>query len=483
MSPKTLISFLVLVADLLCRAAEPERSVIQITTFSQEPDWDAPWRFSAVRQAGGSGFVIAGKRIMTNAHVVGWGREIVVRRYQDPKPYVAKVEYVGHDCDLAVLTVEDESFFDKLEPLEFGELPAVRSTVVTHGYPAGGNEISYTRGVVSRIEMLQYVHIGNRQLLGVQTDAAINPGNSGGPVVQDDHVVGVAFQGISGLENTGFFIPPPVIRHFLKDIEDKHYDGVPLAGIRLTPLQNPAFRAMLKLPDDNLGARVDSLLPIPATEKLLKPDDVILRVGDYALASDATILYQGNRVSAALVFGLAQNGDTVPLHIWRDGTAMDISLPVSVYDKDRRAGNQYDTLPRYFVYGGLVFTPLSYDYLKTLGRNLADPSNRDLVYELIHRPQESPETTRPEPIVLATVLADEVNADVKTRDRTIVDKINGVRIERLEDVIRAFETNTNAFDVVEFLPDGDFECLDHAAVSKADATLLKTYGITKDRRL
>src|SRR5687767_9285684 len=26
-------------------AAQPERSVIQISTFSQEPSWDAPWRF------------------------------------------------------------------------------------------------------------------------------------------------------------------------------------------------------------------------------------------------------------------------------------------------------------------------------------------------------------------------------------------------------------------------------------------------------
>src|SRR6185503_1712986 len=124
-----------------------------------------------------------------------------------------------------VLTVEDEHFFDNLEALEFGELPKVRSTVVTYGYPAGGEEISYTRGVVSRIELGPYSHIGNRRLLSVQTDAAINPGNSGGPVIQDDRVVGVAFQGISGLENTGFFIPPPVIRHFLEDISDGRYDG------------------------------------------------------------------------------------------------------------------------------------------------------------------------------------------------------------------------------------------------------------------
>jgi S1-C subfamily serine protease len=481
---KKTFTVLVLIVGLsFGQASEAERSVIQINTFSQQPDWDAPWRFDSVRRSGGSGFVIKGKRIMSNAHVVAWAKQIIVRRYQDPRPYVAQVEYAGNDCDLAVLTVEDESFFDKLEPLEFGELPPVRSTVVTYGYPAGGQEISYTRGVVSRIELQSYSHIGNRNLLGVQTDAAINPGNSGGPVIQDDRVVGVAFQGIPGLENTGFFIPPPVIEHFLEDIADKRYDGFPQAGMRIVALQNEAYRKMLKLPDNNIGARVDSMLPIPSTEKVFKQDDVLLRVGSFPVASDGTILYQGNRLFAGLAFQLAQHGVRVPVQIWRDGKQVDESLPVYVYAGDRATGNQYDAPPRYFVYGGLVFTPLSLDYMRTMGRNFADPSNGELNYELFYRRHESPATTRPEPIVLAAVLADAVNANLTARGRALVDKINGARIDRLEDVIRAVESNTNAFDVVEFMPNHSFECLERAEVAKANSRILKTYGIPQDRRL
>jgi hypothetical protein len=406
-----------------------------------------------------------------------------VRRYQDPRPYRAKVEFIGNDCDLAVLSVQDESFFENLEPLEFGELPKVRSAVITYGYPAGGEEISYTRGVVSRIELQPYVHIGNRQLLGCQTDAAINPGNSGGPVIQDDRVVGVAFQGSPGLENTGFFISPPVIEHFLKDIADARYDGFPQAGIRLVDLQNPAYRRMLKLPENNLGARVDSLLNIPSTEKVLKQDDVLLQIGRYPVSSDGTILYEGNRVFAAQAFHLAQHGENVQLKIWRDGQQIEVSLPIYVYEGDRNTGNQHETLPRYFVYGGLVFTPLSLDYLRTLGRNWADPSNAELNYELYYRRHESPATARPEPIVLAAVLADPVNANLSTRSRVLVDKVNGIRIEKLEDVVRAFETTTNAHHIVEFLPNHTFDCLDRADTEKANSKILQTYGIAKDRRL
>jgi S1-C subfamily serine protease len=464
-------------------AADPERSVIQIFTFAQQPIWDAPWRFDAVRRMGGSGFVIKGKRIMTNAHVVSWGRQIIVRRYQDPRPYVAEVEYVGHDCDLAVLTVQDTHFFENLEPLDLGELPKVRSAVVTYGYPAGGEEISYTRGVVSRIELEPYAHIGNRRLLTCQTDAAINPGNSGGPVIQDDRVVGVAFQGMAGLENAGFFIPTPVILHFLKDIENEHYDGFPFAGLRIVPLQSPAYRSLLKLPDNNLGARVDGIVPIPSTEKVLKLDDVLLRIGDFPVASDGTILYRGNRVSSALAFQGAQTGESVPLQVWRDGQQLDLSLPVSSYDGDRAAGYQYDSLPRYLVYGGLVFTPLSLDYLRTLGRNTPEMTFGESYYELFYRKFEDPTNARPEPIVLASVLTDSVNANLRVRGRALLDRVNGIKIQQMEDLLRAFETTTNDFDLIEFLPRNSFETLDHAEVAKANARILKTYGITKDRRL
>jgi S1-C subfamily serine protease len=464
-------------------SAEPERSVVQIMTFSQQPVWDAPWRFDPVRRSGGSGFVIKGKKIMTNAHVVGWARQILVRRYQDPQPYVARVRFVGHDCDLALLEVEDEKFFDGLEPLNLGDLPKVRSSVVTYGYPAGGEQISYTRGVVSRIEMQNYVHPGNRSFLAVQTDAAINPGNSGGPVVQDDQVVGVAFQGIPGLENAGFFIPPPVIQHFLKDVEDGRNDGFPLAGIRLVPLQNPAYRRFLKLKDQNIGARIDSLLPVASAEKLLRPDDVLLKVGPYEVGSDGTVMYEGNRVFATVAFQTAQNGESLPLKIWRDGKDLELSVPMSIYHGDRLLGNQYDVLPRYFVFAGLVFTPLSQDYMRTFGRDWRDGGNAEIVYELYYRRYESPKTARLEPIMLASTLAHPANANVKTSSRALVDKINGVRIEKLEDVVRAFESATNTHHVIEFLPNDAIETLDRKDAEAAHADILKTYGIPKDRRL
>jgi len=468
----------------LPEGSEPEKSVVQIFTEFVEPNWSAPWILDIPHRASGTGFLIDGDRIMTNAHVVAWTTQLVVRKYHDPKPYFAKVEFVAHDIDLAVIKVDDPDFYVGMKPLDFGPLPKVRSAVVTYGFPAGGQQISYTRGVVSRIEVQGYVHIGDRAYLAVQTDAAINPGNSGGPVIQDDKVVGVAFEGVSGLQSTGYFIPTVIIHHFLDDIKDGTYDGVPEAGLRLSPLQNPAFRAMLKLPEDsNKGVRVDAVLDIPTTLALIKPNDVIMQVGDYPVDEDGTITFDGNTVGVSAAVDLAQSGDIIPLKVWRNGQMIDVKLPVKVYNDDDAQGNQYDVQPHYYIYGGLVFTPLSLDYLKTLGQDWSQSAGRNLIYELVYRHIEDPKQWRPEPVILASILDHPVNANFATRGQAMVDKINGIRIEKMSDVPRAFAATTGPDAIIEFLPDHHFEVIRKDDAEKANPDILETYQVPAQSRL
>jgi hypothetical protein len=106
------------------------------------------------------------------------------------------------------------------------------------------------------------------------------------------------------------------------------------------------------------------------------------------------------------------------------------------------------------------------------------------MYELFYRKHESPETARPEPIVLASVLSHSVNANFGVRAHALVDKINGIRIEKLEDVVRAFEQDTGKEQhLIEFQPDHTIEALDKSAAAEANTDILKTYGVAKDRRL
>lgn len=477
------LCLLIIFAPYTLRAAEPEKAVVQIINFAQQPNWIEPWRSSRVAQYTGSGFVIEGDRIMTNAHVVSWSKQLLVRRHQDPKLYPAAIEYVGHDCDLAVIKVLDPAFYEGLKPLAIGTLPKVRSAVTTYGYPAGGQQISYTQGVISRIEMQAYSHIYNRSLLTVQTDAAINPGNSGGPALQGDLVVGVSFQGNPSLENAGFFIPPDIIRHFLKDIEDGSYEGFPDAGISTASLHNPAFRKALQLPDNNVGARIDTILqPFPKTHELLRENDVILEVAGYEVGSDSMIQYEGNRMHVAILFDAVQHGETLNMVIWRDGKKIEIDLPLYKNNADRISGNQYDTLPPYLIVGGVVFTELSNNYCHAHGNDWLKNFHNRVLYELLYRATQDEAAARSTPIVLSKVLKHPSNIDFGVYTKSILTKLNGQEIHSMQDLRDALDSSEDDFHRFEFLS-GHVEALHRGDAEQANAELLQTYQIPQAYRI
>ena len=168
--------------------------------------------------------------------------------------------------------------------------------------------------------------------------------------------------------------------------------------------------------------------------------------------------------------------------MWRNGSETNLTVTFADSRVDQAEGNQF-VLPRYYIFGGLVFTPLSLDYLRTFGANWADAAGAELRYELFSRRIEHPDKARPEPIVMSTILSHPVNANLATRGRALVDSINGIRIEKLEDVVRAFEQASGAQDLVEFVSQHNLECIDHAEALQANAAILRGNNIAKDRRL
>ena len=310
----------------LASAADMGRSVVQVLVYSQTPIWDAPWRNNPVAGSSGTGFVIDGDRVMTNAHVVSWAKQIVLRRFQDPRPWLARVEYISHECDLAVLKVDTPGFFDGLKPLPLGGLPKVQSTVVTCGYPAGGKQISYTRGVVSRIEMQNYVHIGNRAFLSVQTDAAINPGNSGGPLVNIyGEVIGIntLIRGVN--TGIGFAIPVNLAKRVADMlIEDGKVTRAWL-GVSITTLREDAdYRDLAVGVEDGVVVR-QFVSGGPAENSDLELADVITEVAGASVKS-ADELKRELRLKKA--------GDSVTLGLMRNGKAREIEVETGAFPEE-----------------------------------------------------------------------------------------------------------------------------------------------------
>lgn len=458
-------------------------SVVHVQVFRSPYDWSQPWKQEPVSGASGSGFVIAGGRIVTNAHVVADARQILVRRPDEANPYVATVEALGDDCDLAVLRVADPAFPAGLRPLALGSLPRTGTRVNTYGFPLGGQDVSSTAGIVSRIESRGYVHSGADAHLVVQTDAAINPGNSGGPVVQDGKVVGVAFQGFPGADNMGFFIPVPVVRHFLANLEDGRYDGFPDSGLETTPLLSPAYRRERGLPPGRSGVVVDRVAPGGTAEGVLEPGDVLLAIESQPIANDGTIRLGDARVTFEHAMDMLQVGAPVRFSVWRDGRPLDLEARarrIARYDRNR---NRPGVAPDYVVYAGLVFMRLESELLKTQGRNWPQTANRDLVWHLLFREAERPEEADRDVIVLVRVLRHAVNSQMAMSLPIAVDAINGRPVRSLGDVIEAFAANRERFHRIEFEGAGGIEALDREQAEAAHPEILEQYAIPRDRRL
>src|ERR1700693_3051667 len=342
-----------------------QKSLVRITATEVPPDYRAPWNAGMLGRGSGAGFVIGGNRIMTNAHVVSNSRYLTVERDGDPNKYPAKVLFVAHDCGLALITV-DSSFFKNMIPLKFGGIPELESTVSAYGYPIGGERMSVTTGIVSRIDFQLYTHSSIDSHLAIQISAQINPGNSGGPVMQNGKVIGVAFQGYSGdvAQGVAYMVPTPVIRRFLKDIADGHYNGYVDLAITYSKLQNPAQRKFLGLKNDDRGVLVTTVVAAGPCAKILREGDVLLAMDDHPIASDSNVELEGERVEFPEVGERKFKGDKVKLNIWRDKQPMTVTVVLNTVWPYLIQGHRYDVRPRYVVYGGLLFQPLNLDLIE-----------------------------------------------------------------------------------------------------------------------
>ena len=454
-------------------------SVVRITSTESEPDYRAPWNSGMIGRGVGAGFIIEGQRVMTNAHVVSNSRYLTVEREGDPNKYPATVQFVAHDCDLAVLQVENPNFWKTMKPLPFGAIPALESTVSAYGYPIGGERMSVTTGIVSRIDFNLYTHSAIDQHLAVQISAQINPGNSGGPVMQDQKVVGVAFQGYSGdvAQGVAYMIPTPVIRRFLKDIEDGQYDRYVDLGITYFKLQNPAQRHYLGLQDDDRGVLVGTVIQAGPCAKALQTGDVLLAIDGHRVASDAFVEYEGERVQMPEVVERKFKGETVKLDIWRNQQPMSVSITLGTVWPYFVQGHSYDIRPRYVLYAGLLFQPMSLDLLEAYRiselrvRHYFNNFVSDQIY-LEH----------PEIIILTNILADPINTYLSPFRYDIVDEINGQKIGTLQDLARAFEQPADRF-AIKMIGNGPPIVLDSKKVEEARERIKERYNVLVERNL
>jgi S1-C subfamily serine protease len=456
--------------------------VVNIDVSVLFPDFREPWNAGQPSGGSGTGFLIGKNRFLTNAHVISNATKIVIRTTNDPRPHPARVVHVAHDCDLAIIEAEDGTPFEKMRQLTYGGIPKLNTEVIAVGYPIGGERISVTRGVVSRIDFNVYSHSEVDSHLSIQVDAAINPGNSGGPVLQNGKVVGVAFQGYSGrvAQNVGYMIPVPVIQRFLKDVEDGSYDHYVDLAISDFPVENSAQKKALGIAEDGLGVMVAEVEPAGSAGGTLERGDVLLSLDDNPVLNNGLIRFEDELMDMSEVVERKFAGEKLKIAFLRAGKKQEKEVELKRFVPYVKLGSQYNQRPRYLVYAGLVFQPMD--------RNLVDAHGvRDSAANYIFDNYLTDKLyiERPEPVMLTTVLSDEVNTHLTPYAQSVVDEINGVKIRSLQDVAEALkkEDVKKGFVVIKLVEKGRPLVLKRDLAEAAHPRIMQTYGISEDSYL
>jgi S1-C subfamily serine protease len=236
--------------------------------------------------ATGTGFAVAGGRIVTNHHVVADAERVAVhlagRR--------VRARVVGSDAgtDLAILRLPPRRA-RRLATLPLGNSAGVRpgDTAVALGNPYGLRR-TVTAGVVSAVGRRITAPDGSPIRDVIQTDAAINPGNSGGPLLDvEGRVIGVIAQ--SRGDGLGFAVPVDTLRRVAPQLVRHGEVRRAYLGVTTTAARG--------------GARVVDTAPgAPAARAGLRDGDVIVSVagervgGPAALAEEIERRRPGRRV-------------------------------------------------------------------------------------------------------------------------------------------------------------------------------------------
>lgn len=266
--------------------------------------------------------------LLTNYHVIGGAREIVVTLADRSE---VKARVIGEDpaSDLAVLKINGSGYPN----IELGDSDSIKVgewvMAIGNPFPSAGLDRTVTVGVVSAKGRHGLDFGENSPVFQdyIQTDAAINPGNSGGPLVNlDGYVIGInaAIASASGQSaGIGFAIPSNFVRTVAADLMtqgkvSRGYLGVDPGDI------NQSLAEANGLPNPR-GALVKVVQPNSPAEK------AGLRVGDIITKFNDTYVEDAGNFRYLVASGKA--GSTADLQVYRKGRPM--QLKVLIGDRDQ----------------------------------------------------------------------------------------------------------------------------------------------------
>ena len=420
-------------------------SVLMIHCVGARIDALQPWQMLEQEAWTGSGFCVKtsnSKVVITNAHVADNSFIIQLSRQGDTTKYTTKILCTAHELDLAILELPLQ--LTDITPLILQKtIPKLFQDVRVFGYPEGGNNISITKGVISRIDVQLYAYAASLgfdddmfeswgNLLRIQVDAAINSGNSGGPSIDETGlVVGAASSALENAQNIGYVIPSLFIELMLSQYDKLgEWKGVCEPGFVWRSLECSSLRNYLGMEFSATGVLITSLAPLGTLSGLIHPGDVLIAIDDRVISNEGTILLATEEAIPVHFHHAITSkalGSKFKLSFLRKGKTMEAEVAFPPIPSCFPRFQSSDAKPCFVIFGGLVFTRLSMPVLTALQEKQSVPLN-------LHRRWK--QTANEEILILLNILRHPVNVGMGYgNDLRSVIAVNDVDIKTLKDLL------------------------------------------------
>ncbi|MEW6351884.1 MAG: trypsin-like peptidase domain-containing protein [Thermodesulfobacteriota bacterium] len=461
-----------------------ETKVLAVFATLKSNYYNKPWKSPDFRVVRGSGFFFRDEKtfpdksglILTNAHGVTQAQTIEVSNGREKRRYKADVVGICNSADFAVLQMQPEEFAlyerrnGRVVPLELGDSDTLRvgDKVQGWGYPTGGQRISKSdQGEISRIEVSGYVYSKDLWLM-VQASLQQNRGNSGGPVLKDNKVVGISFQGIMASDRINYFIPINLVKSLLPILDRQEL--IPKWRFRARYMF-PRLKSYYGLGPEQGGILLEYLIPHGGPYNFgLRSNDILTEIDGHAV-DDFGDIYFGpldQKIYFLEILNRKRVGDPLQVKVIRNGGPLEIKG--SVTPGLQRLVPRVFTTANYFIFGGVAFVELTDNAISDMGK-----PGQSLREKYLDEYPEKPD----QKIVVVAEIFPEYGLLSAEDFRRRVEKIEDVEILNIAHLYRVIE---------QFRKEGKKKALlglsshhrlplDIEGAARLDETIQKKYGI------
>jgi hypothetical protein len=453
-----------------------ERSVVTLDVTRKEYDYFQPWSRRA-QSAAKVGLVIGPRQILTTGRDLQDLTLIRVQKGGRGRWWDAEIEWADYLANVALITVRDEAFWSGLDPVRLAESIPARPTATILRWSGGTLDMrkaEFSRFGVTNPGFTDAAHVF------LELSVELSGAGWGEPAAIGDEVIGLVFSQTGSVSQV---LPAPFIRSVLEARQEGGYRGLGYFDFTWQPTENPETHRFLGLPGEPRGVVVIEVPDKPGVTAVLQPRDLILEVEgfDIDIQGDYLDPDYGHLMLENLATRDKRAGDTVHLTIWRDGAERTIDYVLPRAEDAARLVPEapYDQEPQYVMLGGLVFQPLTRNYLRSWGQDW----ERRAPFRLAYFRNEEPSEERPRIVILSLVLPDIYNLGYQDVRNLVLERVNGRRVSSLSDLTAAIDHAREGFHLLEFMKGDSLQriVLDAQQLDAATRRVQEVYGIERDR--